>query len=328
MTKPPLVSVIVPVSDSEQYLSRCILSILNQTYTNLEIILINDGSKDKSPQICDNFAALDSRIKVVHKEFGGISSARNTGLDLMTGDYVSFVDSDDFIGKNFINNLMMMCKRYQCDIASCSLQKDDGNDFSPVAKQGKTEVFQKIEAFMHRKINSQINGRVYKSSLFLEKRFCVSEPIKWKDAAIIDRLFYQSDKVAFTERKLYYCYKHRECVLEKENYLVIEDLLEILKDRILFFSDKEEALQELSWEDYCIKLLNIYQRVQGDEIHPEHKDELLYLYQNAYTRVMRNSITPVPDKLLLTMFHTAPDLCIWLMKLFKDCAWMERYECL
>ena len=92
-----LISVIVPVYNVEEYLDRCIESIVNQTYKNLEILLIDDGSTDNSYNICDKWAKKDNRIKVVHKENGGVSSARNVGLDVATGDYIGFVDSDDYI---------------------------------------------------------------------------------------------------------------------------------------------------------------------------------------------------------------------------------------
>ena len=93
----PLISVIVPIYNVEKYLDRCVDSIINQTYKNLEIILVDDGSPDNCPQMCDDYAKKDSRIKVVHKENGGLSDARNVGMEVATGEYVSFIDSDDYI---------------------------------------------------------------------------------------------------------------------------------------------------------------------------------------------------------------------------------------
>lgn len=97
MEKSPLLSVIVPVYNVEDYLGRCVESILNQTYRNLEVILVDDGAKDSSGTLCDTFAEADPRVRVIHKENGGLSSARNAGLDICKGDYVAFVDSDDWI---------------------------------------------------------------------------------------------------------------------------------------------------------------------------------------------------------------------------------------
>ncbi|HFI0794571.1 TPA: glycosyltransferase family 2 protein [Streptococcus suis] len=109
--KEELVSVIVPVYNVEKYLVQCIDSIINQTYQNLEIILVNDGSTDNSGKICDEYAKKDSRIKVIHKENGGLSDARNKGLDFMTGEYVTLVDSDDYLEHNCIENLYIYMQK-------------------------------------------------------------------------------------------------------------------------------------------------------------------------------------------------------------------------
>ena len=101
----PIMSVIVPVYNTEQYLHRCIDSILTQTYTDFELLLIDDGSKDKSGDICDEYALKDSRIRVFHKENGGVSSARNLGLDNAAGEWITFVDSDDWIIESYLMNL-------------------------------------------------------------------------------------------------------------------------------------------------------------------------------------------------------------------------------
>lgn len=97
-----LISVIIPVYNVEQYLDRCVQSVLNQTYRNLEILLVDDGSPDRCPQMCDEYARQDSRVKVIHKENGGLSSARNAGLEIVTGNYIGFVDSDDYIASDML----------------------------------------------------------------------------------------------------------------------------------------------------------------------------------------------------------------------------------
>ena len=101
-----LITIIIPVYNTEKYLKKCVMSIVNQTYKNLEIILIDDGSTDSSPMICDTLAEKDNRITVIHQANGGLSSARNTGLDNMHGDYVMFVDSDDYTDTNMIEFLL------------------------------------------------------------------------------------------------------------------------------------------------------------------------------------------------------------------------------
>ena len=115
----PLISVIVPVYNTGMYLERCLNSILNQTYQNMEIILVDDGSTDESPQKCDKYAHRDSRISVIHKENGGQSSARNVGLDVCSGDYISFVDSDDWIEPNMLSTLLEQLETYEASLAIC-----------------------------------------------------------------------------------------------------------------------------------------------------------------------------------------------------------------
>ena len=110
------ISGIIPIYNVEQYLSQCLDSIINQTYTNLEIILINDGSTDNSEKICNQYKLLDPRIIVIHKTNGGLSDARNTGIKIATGDYISFVDADDFIDKNMYTILFQKINTTNADI--------------------------------------------------------------------------------------------------------------------------------------------------------------------------------------------------------------------
>lgn len=125
-----LISVIVPIYKVESYLNKCVESIVRQTYTDLEIILVDDGSPDNCPQMCDDWAAKDSRIKVVHKENGGLSDARNAGLAVATGEYISFIDSDDWIEPAFIEVLLHATTTTGADIAECAtrLVSEDGKE--------------------------------------------------------------------------------------------------------------------------------------------------------------------------------------------------------
>ena len=123
----PLISVIVPVYKAEDYLEKCVQSICRQTYGNLEIILVDDGSPDRCGEMCDAFAKEDSRIRVFHKENGGQSSARNLGLDNMTGEYVGFVDSDDWIDPDMYSRLYELIEKHHAQIACCGVYKDFPN---------------------------------------------------------------------------------------------------------------------------------------------------------------------------------------------------------
>ena len=115
------VSVIIPVYNVEKYLKECIQSVLRQTYKNLEIILVDDGSKDNSGNICDEYAKRDERIKVIHKKNGGLSDARNAGIDICTGEYIAFLDSDDFIEEDMYEFLVKNLEKAKADISICQV---------------------------------------------------------------------------------------------------------------------------------------------------------------------------------------------------------------
>ena len=154
-----MLSIIVPVYNVEKYLEDCIESLLNQTYKNYEIILVDDGSTDSSGKICDIVAESSSKIKVIHKENGGLSSARNTGLRVARGRYIGFVDSDDYILPTMYEKLIYSMSRYKAQIASCQYFTFDTNDIlkeKVVETKGnciqgkfcdKQEVFKKLLEF-------------------------------------------------------------------------------------------------------------------------------------------------------------------------------------
>lgn len=120
----PKLSIIVPVYKVEKHLSRCVNSILNQTFNDLELILVDDGSPDKCPELCDQFAQRDARVRVIHKENGGVSTARNAGLAAVCGMYIAFVDSDDWLEPDMYEKMMAVADQYDCDVVMCDCVKD------------------------------------------------------------------------------------------------------------------------------------------------------------------------------------------------------------
>ena len=137
----PKISVIVPVYKVEKYLDRCVESIVNQTYKNLEIILVDDGSPDDCPAICDAWANKDERIKVMHKENGGASSARNAGLDASSGDYVGFIDGDDIIDNDMYEMLLNNLVFTGADISRCGMVREDDGGYKEIWGDENSEVF-------------------------------------------------------------------------------------------------------------------------------------------------------------------------------------------
>lgn len=150
------VSVIIPIYNAEKFIGKCVDSVLNQTYTNLEVVLVDDGSKDGCPIICDEYAKKDLRVRVFHKENGGQSSARNLALDNITGEYVSFVDSDDYIESDMIAEMVKQLDKNNGDVAICLDRGDDEKNF-------EGDIYKNI---LEDKIGSQVWRYLFKSEKF------------------------------------------------------------------------------------------------------------------------------------------------------------------
>lgn len=210
-----LISVIIPVYKVEQYLDECINSVVNQSYKNLEIILVDDGSPDKCPKMCDGWAKRDNRIKVVHKQNGGLSSARNAGLDVANGDYFAFVDSDDWIAPTMYEDLYNAIIKYNADVAVSKIQKcfPDGHisDFNTNWNHQINEdtVFEKKE-YLHlclsTKLDSTAWNKLYKKHLFINVRF--KEDRLTEDYLMTYYLINNINKVIYLN-KVHYNYRVR-----------------------------------------------------------------------------------------------------------------------
>ena len=159
MTKPDL-SIIVPVYNTEKYLKRCMDSIVNQTLKNIEIIIVDDGSKEECAVLCDEISKTDSRIKVIHKENGGLGFARNTGLDAATGEYIGFVDSDDYVEPMMYETLYNAAKRYNVDLCLSGISFVGGNMFSKSGGDIKKSYFEEETTFKKEDMKKLLLGVV------------------------------------------------------------------------------------------------------------------------------------------------------------------------
>ena len=170
-----LVTVIIPVYKVEEYLEKCVKSVQDQTYTNLEIILVDDGSPDGSGRMCDELSRTDLRIRVIHQENMGLSGARNSALDIMQGDVVTFVDSDDMIDSDMIENLLEDMEEYDADIVECQFYEVFSNriDFYDYLKETKAySVEQALLIDLGSKGGSiAACGKLYRRQIFAEHRF-------------------------------------------------------------------------------------------------------------------------------------------------------------
>ncbi|MBM7540675.1 glycosyltransferase family 2 protein [Amphibacillus cookii] len=208
----PKISVVVPVYKVERYLPKCIDSILNQTYRNLEIILVNDGSPDYCGTICNKYAEIDERICVIHKENGGLSDARNAGLRIATGRYISFIDSDDYIHSEFYRYLLEDMIENKADIVQCGYTKvteeSDHDLINESVNKLDTFVFSKKQEILDNLYNQNygdtvvIWNKLFKLNLFQDIEFPKGKV--HEDELTTYKLLYQANKLVIMERKMYY----------------------------------------------------------------------------------------------------------------------------
>lgn len=201
------ISVIMPAYGVEKYIAKSIESVLNQTYKNLELIIVDDESPDNSGKIADEYAAKDDRVKVIHKKNGGVASARNAALDIASGDYITFIDSDDFADTHQYEVLYNLIKKYNVDISFCELQRFF-DDEEPIKEnvEIKESLIETSEALKQMLTNdcvgNYIHIKMFKSELWKNIRF--PENCTYEDVATLYKVVGQASKVAYTTEKLYF----------------------------------------------------------------------------------------------------------------------------
>ena len=236
-----LISVIVPVYKVEKYLNKCIESIVNQTYKNLEIILVDDGSPDECGKICDNYAQKDMRIKVIHKENGGLSDARNAGIEVASGIYIAFVDSDDYVSYDYIEYMYKMLINGNAKLAICGVQEIWKNTRIEEENNINMEELTPKEAFENLLFDKGIKvsayAKLYHKSLWEENRFPKGKV--YEDTAIIYKVIEEAKKIVYGSKKCYYYIARVGSISKQQGYnRNEEDYIEHTK-KMLEFIEKE-----------------------------------------------------------------------------------------
>ncbi len=213
-----MISVIVPVYNVENYLSRCIDSILNQTYTDYELILVDDGSTDNSGKICDDYAEKKSNIKVIHQKNGGLSSARNTGTDNSKGSYITFIDSDDLVSNTYLETLFELLKKYDADISCCDFSffydeseiVNEQNNILEKCLDGETALEEMLYGKMH---GSSACAILMKRSIAETYKFPIG---KFHEDDFVTFSYYgAAQKVALTSEKMYYYFQRAGSIMHR-----------------------------------------------------------------------------------------------------------------
>lgn len=242
MNKLPLVSVIIPVYKVELYLKQCVEAVIVQSYTNLEIILIDDGSPDLSGEICEYYAKKDNRVRVIHKKNGGLSDARNAGLDVFSGDYIAFIDSDDFVHKDFIKILIENIK--DADMAFCGLISFNNEDelsknFSDTFQVKTFDnlfLLQNISSFRSPLVVVAWN-KLYKRHLWENLRYPKGKI--HEDEFVIHHLLYKCNKITFCDTPRYFYRQRQGSITDSYTLKNIIHALEAFENRIEFCKSKK-----------------------------------------------------------------------------------------
>lgn len=225
-----LISIIVPVYNVQEYLKNCINSILNQSYKNIEIILVDDGSTDESSSICDLYVTKDNRIKVIHKENGGLSDARNMGIKSARGKYITFVDSDDYLDENYVKVLYILITENNSDIACSRMKKTDSLNDKIINKNEKINIYNSIDAIKEilyqRNIDNSAPSKLFKKDLFENILFPVG--YAFEDLDTMYKLFLQANKIVSTTNNYYLYYQRQGSILHTVKDKTINDLLTII----------------------------------------------------------------------------------------------------
>lgn len=297
-----LISVIVPVYNVKPYLPKCLASICNQTYTNLEIIVVDDGSTDGSGAVCDEWALKDKRVKVLHFQNCGVSFARNRGIDVANGAYLGFIDSDDWIEPDMYERLYKVLVENDVDMALCSCWFERDGDMRPFRNSGVVHVWSgkdNVAALLNRKYMNFAWDKLYKKSLFDGLRF--PEGRGFEDMALMYRLYALARKTAQLEVPLYH-YVWRKGSLshpKSEVYVSYQAFLAMI-ERSRFLCEYDVGLYRQSINKTVRSGIRLIDRVIDEE--EKSADSAKYL---------KFAVAELPA---VCNRHTRPDLWIkcWL----------------
>lgn len=307
-----LISVIVPVYNVEQYLEKCVNSIINQTYKNLEIILVDDGATDSSGNMCDELAKSDNRIKVYHKENGGLSDARNYGVERATGDYIGFVDSDDYIDSEMYEKLYEAIKKENVDVAECSLKViypgkiELFTDEKYYKVLGKTEYLE--EYLTIKKIFGSVWTKLIKSD--------VAKKLVFPKGKLYEDTYYAYDLIEKVDRYVimnnpYYNYLMRENSITNAKFNPrILDLIEIVEK---FHKTTYENYPGLKEAADCRKMYAYFSVLNSILLEENYRDneyysEILNYFKRNYISLLKNKYINHNRKLSVILIKLNIDL--------------------
>ncbi len=316
----PLISIIVPIYNVEAYLKQCLNSIINQTYYNLEIILVDDGSPDNCPQICDECAAKDKRIVVIHKENGGLSDARNAGLNICKGEYIYFLDGDDVIPQNCIQELFKIASQENADIVSSSYMEFRGQEkyFETTFQDVSYTTMNGSDALILLCKNSTPGimsscMKIYKRACFRNIRFPKGK--LYEDAHTNYKIYHNCKKICYTSAPLYFYRIHDKSISANTTSLIYD--LDAREKRYAFLEAQNEPAAKYCVEQLCWDYLLIFTQPQifaettGQTISPP---KALNIFRNYATIFLKSEQGTKSHRFLIKLFFYFPQFYCFLYK--------------
>lgn len=320
-----LVSVVVPVYNVEPYIAKCINSIISQTYSNLEILLIDDGSEDLSGEICETFAKKDTRIIVYHKTNGGLSSARNYGIDRATGSFITFIDSDDYVSKNYISNLLLNCKNDEISI--CYHQKVQENCQTSTCIDKYTtcpcETITAKEAcirFFNNNNYVSAWGKLYPLIFFEDIRF--PEGMIYEDYATIYKLYRKAKRIYVRGNRDYFYVMRSNSItgraLSRKNLDMITVVNEI--ENTINKEKYEKSVKEAFFGSKTKCLMYLYYKISISANADEFANELVQIdsmINENVKVVLASKYVKISIKISLFVYCLNKKLFVYFMKKIK-----------
>ncbi|MGI6064156.1 glycosyltransferase [Blautia sp.] len=282
-----LISIVVPIYHVQKYLNRCVKSILKQTYSNLEIILVDDGSDDLCPKMCDEFAKGDSRIQVIHQKNGGLSAARNAGIDIARGKYIAFIDSDDCISEHYIEFLYRALEETQADIAQCAFEEFDDNSIPTFARNYTIpKIWNKMQALRSQVvpgtniISTVAWNKLYRRFLFKDIRYTPGK--LHEDEFTTYKIFDASIKVAYVDIALYGYFQNQTGIMRSSTNSAHIDGLEAKLERYMYYKSKDyQELLSLAATDFFDSLLTMARRMDKAVDYERYRKRLQFYLTRA-----------------------------------------------
>lgn len=303
--KEPLISIIVPVYNVESYIHVCIDSVITQTYKKWELILVDDGSPDRCPAICDEYAKLDNRINVLHCQNGGLSSARNRALDYPpNGDFVTFLDGDDFLHPNFLESLISLQQNYLADLVQCDFIRGTETIFPTTKGSVNIEILNNHEIFLTEKAKVIMCCKLYRTNLFEGIRMPIG--LYNEDDWTTWRLYYKAKTIVTTSEQLYYYTTNPASIMARLEKKTDLRYINAYNERISYFiKTGEKDLEHCSRLQLCKSLVLIY-RNKG--LSKAEKRTVKNNFEVNWKELKRSPYIKTKYKVLFATFYLMPML--------------------